>query len=81
MLAPFYSDTGRPSTDPELLNRMLIARYCYGIRAERPLCEEIVLKSPIACSAGSISMTKCRTIQPFPGADTSAVVRTCPPFG
>jgi len=36
-LAPFYSDIGRPSIDPELLIRMLVVGYCYGIRSERPL--------------------------------------------
>jgi hypothetical protein len=30
-LAPFYSETGRPSIDPELLIRMLIVGYCFGI--------------------------------------------------
>ena len=28
-LAPFYSDIGRPSIDPELMIRMLIVGYCY----------------------------------------------------
>lgn len=42
-LAPFYSSTGRPSVDPELLIRMLIVGYCYGIRSERRLCEEVHL--------------------------------------
>jgi transposase len=42
-LAPFYSDIGRPSIDPELMIRMLIVGYCYGIRSERRLCEEIEL--------------------------------------
>lgn len=42
-LAPFYSHTGRPSIDPELLMRMLIIGYCYGIRSERRLCEEVEL--------------------------------------
>ena len=42
-LAPFYSTTGRPSIDPELLIRMLIIGYCYGIRSERRLCEEVHL--------------------------------------
>ena len=42
-LGPFYSDTGRPSIDPELLIRMLIVGYCYGIRSERRLCEEVHL--------------------------------------
>jgi hypothetical protein len=34
-LAPFYGSTGRPSVDPELLIRMLIVGYCYGIRSKR----------------------------------------------
>jgi transposase len=42
-LAPFYSSTGRPSIDPELLVRMLLVGYCYGIRSERRLCEELHL--------------------------------------
>ena len=31
-LAEFYSHTGRPSIDPELLIRMLLVGYCFGIR-------------------------------------------------
>lgn len=42
-LAPFYSHTGRPSIDPELILRMLIVGYCFGIRSERRLCEEVHL--------------------------------------
>lgn len=42
-LAPFYSPTGRPSIDPELMIRMLIVGYCFGIRSERRLCEEVHL--------------------------------------
>jgi transposase len=42
-LAPFYSDIGRPSIDPELMLRMLIVGYCYGIRFERHLCGEVAL--------------------------------------
>src|ERR1700752_563319 len=42
-LAPFYSSLGRPSIDPELLIRMLIVGYCFGIRSERRLCEEVHL--------------------------------------
>jgi transposase len=34
-LVPYYSSTGRPSIDPELLIRMLIVGYCFGIRSER----------------------------------------------
>jgi transposase len=42
-LAKHYSHTGRPSIDPELMLRMLIVGYCYGIRSERRLCEEVQL--------------------------------------
>ena len=42
-LAPFYSHTGRPSIDPELMIRMLIIGYCFGIRSERRLCDEVHL--------------------------------------
>jgi hypothetical protein len=46
-LVPFYSEIGRPSIDPELMIRMLIVGYCYGIRSERRLCEELELH--LAC--------------------------------
>ncbi len=42
-LSDFYSHTGRPSIDPELLIRMLLMGYCFGIRSERRLCEEVHL--------------------------------------
>jgi transposase len=42
-LQPFYSEIGRPSIDPELMMRMLMIGYCYGIRFERKLCEEVEL--------------------------------------
>src|SRR4051794_38715215 len=38
-----YSQTGRPSIDPELLLRMLIVGYGYGVRPERRLSEEVSL--------------------------------------
>jgi len=37
-LRPFYSETGRPSIDPEL-----IIGYCFGIHSERRLCDEVHL--------------------------------------
>ena len=46
-LALFYSSTGRPSVDPELMIRMLLIGYCFGIRSERRLCEEVHLN--LAC--------------------------------
>jgi transposase len=39
-LGPYYSDVGRPSIDPELMIRMLIVGYGFGIRSERRLCDE-----------------------------------------
>ena len=42
-LAPFYSHTGRPSIDPELMIRMLLIGYCCGIRSERQLCYEVTM--------------------------------------
>jgi transposase len=35
-LAGFYSHTGRPSVDPELLIRMLLVGYCFGILSRCP---------------------------------------------
>ncbi len=42
-LLPFYSHTGCPSVDPELMIRMLLIGYCYSIRSERRLCQEVEL--------------------------------------
>ncbi len=42
-IKPYYSDTGQPSVDPELMTRMLIIGYCFGIRSEWRLCEEVHL--------------------------------------
>lgn len=36
-LKDHYSHTGRPSIDPELIIRMLLVGYCFGIRSEPPL--------------------------------------------
>ncbi|MEE9183020.1 MAG: IS1182 family transposase [Acidimicrobiia bacterium] len=40
-LRPLYSETGRPSVDPEVLLRMLLIGYLYGITSERRLCEDV----------------------------------------
>jgi transposase len=42
-LFTFYSTIGRPSIAPELMIRMLLVGYCFGIRSERRLCEEVHL--------------------------------------
>ena len=38
-LSPYYSHTGCPSVDPELLIRMMLIGYCYSIRSDRRLDE------------------------------------------
>ena len=40
-LHPTYSETGRPSIDPEVLVRVLLIGYLYGITSERRLMDEI----------------------------------------
>lgn len=42
-LRQYYSHTGRPSIDPELIFRMLVVGYVMGIRSERRLCQEVHL--------------------------------------
>jgi transposase len=42
-LLPFYSHTGCSSIDPELMILMLLVGYCYSIRSERRLCQEVEL--------------------------------------
>jgi transposase len=40
-IAPYYSHTGRPSTDSVLMFRMLLVGYVFAIRSERQLCSEV----------------------------------------
>ncbi len=40
-LKNFYSSTGRPSLDPEVLLRLLLVGYLYGITSERRLLDEV----------------------------------------
>src|SRR6476661_1026675 len=42
-LQSHYSEIGRPSVDPELMIWMLIVGYCYGLRSERKLTQEVEL--------------------------------------
>lgn len=41
LTAQCYSQTGRPSVDPEVFFRMLLIAYLYGIPSDRRLCEEV----------------------------------------
>src|SRR6202167_4997086 len=79
-LAAFYSTMGRPSIDPELMIRMLIIGYCFGIRSERRLCDEVHLNLAYRwfCRLGSASSAAkgticCATLDDIP---TSAEVTT-----
>jgi hypothetical protein len=49
-LSPYYSHTGCPSVDPELLIRMLIVGYCYSIRAK--ICHRSVSARQWSAPAG-----------------------------
>jgi|SRR6266404_3048371 len=83
-LAPFYSPTGRPSVDPELLIRMLIVGYCFGIRSERRLCEDVHLNLAYRwfCRLGlegevpeQVIQDRCVNLPCRIGGETNAVVR------
>ena len=65
-LGPYYSDVGRPSIDPELMMRMLIVGYCFGVRSERRLCEEVHLNLAIAGSVAWGSTAMSPIIRRFP---------------
>ena len=65
-LADFYSHTGRPSVDPELLIRMLPVGYCFGIRSERRLCEEVHLNLAYRWFCRLDLLTGCQTTPRFP---------------
>src|SRR5215217_8962181 len=60
-LAPFYSMIGRPSIDPELMIRILLIGYCFGIRSERRLCGKCISTWPIAGSVGLGLRAMCPT--------------------
>ena len=53
----FYSEIGWPSVDPELMVRMLLVGYCYGIRHERRLCQEVALLRRFSARPGRKRMT------------------------
>ena len=57
-----YSDTGRPSIDPELLLRILLIGYLYGITSERRLVEEVRMHWRIAGSLVWSLIKRCHTI-------------------
>ena len=74
-LAPYYSDIGRPSVDPELMIRMLIVGCCCGIRSSAGSPRKSNCTSPIAGSAGSIWKTRSRTTRRSRPTDWAAFAR------
>jgi hypothetical protein len=74
-MAPFYSHTGRPSVDPELMVRMLLVGYCYGFRSERRLCDEITSIWRIDGFVDWGLKVRSRIIPPFPKIGTAAFAR------
>jgi len=67
-LESFYSDIGRPSVDPELMIRMLVIGYCYGIRTERRLTQEVELHLAYRwlCKLGHASRIFVETARAIP---------------
>jgi transposase len=68
-LAPLYSHTGRPSIDPELMIRMLLIGYLYGIRSEN--CQPIVERRRANAALLHIKLKRsqlfrCRAIRRMP---------------
>ena len=72
-LEPHYSEIGRPSVDPELMIRMLIVGYCYGLRAERRLTQEVELHLAYRWFCRPISMQGSSSLDVFgkPAASVS----------
>lgn len=81
-LTPFYSSTGRPSVDPELMIRMLLAGYCMGIRQNDTCAKRSISTWPIAGSAALICLTRCQIAPRSPrtttvGSETAICSVTC----
>jgi hypothetical protein len=64
VLAGHYSRVGRPSVDPELMLRMLLVSYAYGIRSERQLCNEVHLNLAYRWFCRLGWKEPCRIIRP-----------------
>jgi hypothetical protein len=59
-LASFYSDSGRPSIDPELMMRMLLVGYCTASGRNAGCAKKSSCILRTAGYASSISMTRFR---------------------
>jgi hypothetical protein len=74
-LGPYYSDVGRPSIDPELMIRMLIVGYGFGIRSERGCARRSISIWPIAGSVDWGSMPTSPIIRRFQRTATAVSAR------
>ena len=74
-LAPFYSETGGPSVDPELMIRMLVVGYVFAIRSERLICREVQVNLAYLGFASSVLRTPSRIIRRSHAPVTSASAR------
>ena len=71
-LTGFYSLTGRPSIDPEVLLRLLLVGYLYGITSERRLLDEVRMHLAYRWSPAWGLTRRCLTIRPSPRTATGA---------
>src|SRR3974390_1494161 len=74
-LTPFYSCIGRPSIDPELMIRMLLIGYCFGIRSERACVRRSTSIWPTGGSVGSVWMGRSLITRRSPRTGMAASVR------
>ncbi len=59
-----YSETGRPSIDPELLLLILLIGYLYGVTSERKLVEELRI-SGVALVTISVLVSNLEVSEPY----------------
>ncbi len=77
-LRPFYSETGRPSIDPDLMIRMLIIAIAWASAQSGVCATKFIRTWRIAGSAVSASTATCPTTRPSPKTDTGAsATATC----
>jgi hypothetical protein len=65
-----YSETGRPSIDPELLLRILLIGYLYGITSERKLVEKLRMHLAWRWFRVWVSIRRSRITPPSPRTGT-----------
>jgi len=74
-LRNFYSQTGRPSIDPEVLLHLLLVGYLYGITSERRLLDEVRMHLAYRWFTGPGLTGSSPTIRPSPRTATGGFAR------